>query len=149
MQTQQRQQLLTTLAKSSLSDIKRFWQQSPDEYDYETIREPHTGMVMAVARAESRGEPFNLGEVSVSRCALRLSSGEMGVGYVMGRNCEHALYVAILDALAQNSNQYEVILQQVIKPLQCEIENKRLKQKRETAQTKVDFLTMVRGEDDE
>jgi alpha-D-ribose 1-methylphosphonate 5-triphosphate synthase subunit PhnG len=147
MNTAQRQQLISVLAKSSLSDIKKYWKQSLEDFDYSTLRQPQTGMVMAVARTEAKGEPFNLGEVSVTRCALRLSSGETGIGYVMGSNKEHALHVAMLDAIAQQQNQYAEIHAQVIQPLQQKFLQTHQKQQQKTDSTRVDFFTMVRGED--
>ncbi len=147
MNTQQRQQLISVLAKSSLQDIKQCWDHSIDEYEYSTLRQPQTGMVMAVARTEAKGEPFNLGEVSVTRCALRLNNGETGIGYVMGSNKEHALYVAILDAIAQQPNQYEAINSTVVQPLQQKLLQAHQKQQQKTDTTRVDFFTMVRGED--
>jgi alpha-D-ribose 1-methylphosphonate 5-triphosphate synthase subunit PhnG len=104
-------------------------------------------MVMAVARTEAKGEPFNLGEVSVTRCALRLSNGETGIGYVMGSNKEHALYVAMLDAIAQQPDQYEAINSGLIQPLQQKLLQTHQKQQQKTDKTRVDFFTMVRGED--
>ncbi len=147
MNTQQRQQLISVLAKSSLQDIKQCWGHSLDDYEYNTLRQPQTGMVMAVARTEAKGEPFNLGEVSVTRCALRLSSGETGIGYVMGSNKEHALHVAILDAVAQQQNQYAEIHTQVIQPLQQKLLQTHKAQQQKTDTSRVDFFTMVRGED--
>lgn len=143
----QRQILLSTLAKSSLNDIKHYWQGRLENEEYEVIRQPQTGMVMAVARAGSNGEPFNFGEVTVTRCAIRIKSGETGVAYVRGGNNNHALHIAVLDALAQTTEQHEIIHNEVVKPLQ-EILLLVKKQKREKAEkTKVEFFTMVRGED--
>ncbi len=147
MNIQQRQDLHATLTRSSLGDIQRCWQKTPQDYDYQILRAPETGMVMAVARTENSGEPFNLGEVTVTRCALRLSGGETGIGYVTGRNEQHALHIALLDALAQIKGQSEQVFSQVIEPLKQRINDNHKKQQQETAATRVDFLTMVRGED--
>lgn len=147
MNTEQRQTFISTLANSTLSDIKNHWNRSLDDFEYETIRHPKTGMVMAVGRTEATGEPFNLGEVTVTRCALRLISGETGIGYVMGSDQDHAMHIALLDAVAQHSENFEVLDSQLIKPLQKIIETKNNLQQQRTATTKVDFLTMVRGED--
>lgn len=147
MNIEQRQQLISVLAKSSLQDIQQCWKHSLDEYQYSTLRQPQTGMVMAVARTEGKGEPFNLGEVSVTRCALRLNSGETGIGYVMGSNKQHALHIALLDAIAQKQNQYDEIHAQVIQPLQQKLLQAHQAQQQKTDTTRVDFFTLVRGED--
>lgn len=149
MDVVQRQQLLSVLAKSSLKDIQQHWEHSLHDFEYSPLRAPQTGMVMAVARAEGSGEPFNLGEVSVTRCAIKLTTGQTGIGYVMGSSKEHSLHVALLDALAQVDDQYEDIKLKLIQPLQQKIEQRNQQQQQKTAATKVDFLTMVRGEDDE
>lgn len=146
MEQTNRQTLLSTLARADLSQIRARWQQSVDDYDYEYIRQPEVGMVMAVGRAGGTGEPFNIGEVSVNRCAVRLPSGETGIGYVKGRSSRHALYVALLDALSQKPEHQEQIWRQVINPLlrdrQIEAD---LKQQKSQA-SKVEFFTLVRGE---
>lgn len=147
MDIPQRQQLISVLAKSSLQDIRQCWNQSLDDIDYSTLRPPQTGMVMAVARTEVKGEPFNLGEVSVTRCAIRLNSGETGIGYVMGSSKEHALHVAVLDAIAQQTEQYAAIHNSVIQPLQTKLLQRYQQQQQTTDTTRVDFFTMVRGED--
>lgn len=147
MEQQQRQLLHATLTRSNLQDIQNYWQHRPADFMYELLRAPESGMVMSVGRTENSGEPFNLGEVTVTRCAIRLNSGETGIGYVMGSDKEHALHVAMIDALAQQSERCKQLFEQVIEPLQQKIEQKQRQQDEKTAATKVDFLTMVRGED--
>lgn len=147
MEQQKRQLLHATLSRSSLHDIQKFWSHQPDDFMYDLLRKPETGMVMAVGRTENAGEPFNIGEVSVTRCALRLNSGEKGIGYVMGGDSDHALYVAMIDALAQQEERHEQLFEQVIEPLRQQIQQKNKQQDEKTASTKVDFLTMVRGDD--
>ncbi len=147
MEQQKRQLLHETLTCSCLQDIKAYWPYQPDDFLYDLLRSPETGMVMAVGRTENAGEPFNIGEVSVTRCALRLNSGEMGVGYVMGGDSDHALYIAIIDALAQQDERRDQLFEQVIEPLRHLKALKNQEQEQKTASTKVDFLTMVRGDD--
>lgn len=147
MNVEQRQNLLSTLAKSSLKDIQSYWPHSPNDYQFNTIRPPQTGMVMAVARTETTGEPFNLGEVSVTRCALRLESGETGFGYSMGSDTEQVLHIALIDALAQVDDNFDTLSAEVINPLKQKIADRQKRQKALTDTTKVDFLTITRGED--
>lgn len=143
---QARQQLLSVLAKSKLKDIKSFWKGSLEDQEFVTIRPPQTGMVMSVARAGASGEPFNLGEVSVTRCAVRLPSGETGIGYVTGSSKDHALHIAVIDALAQNSTHQKALHEQLITPLQEKLQQASTQQQEKAEETKVDFFTMVRGE---
>lgn len=142
----QRQLLFSTLAKSSLEDIQQIWSNSIDAIDYEFIRRPEVGMVMAVARTGMTGEPFNLGEVTVTRCAIKLDSGETGFGYVQGRNKKHSTHIAVIDALAQKQECRSELFSQLIDPLQKINHEKRHQQQVHSDKTKVDFFTMVRGE---
>ena len=144
----ERQSLLSTLAKSELEDIQHLWDSSLNDIDYEFIRPPEIGMVMAVARTGVTGEPFNLGEVSVTRCAVKLASGENGFGYVTGRNNNHSIHVAVIDALAQNDALQANIFSELIQPLQKVLTAKNRTKQDNAGKTKVDFFTMVRGEDD-
>ena len=144
---QQRQQLLSTLARSTFSDIETLWNGNPVKHGYRHIRKPETGMVMAVARAGGNGEPFNMGEVTVSRCTLRLDSGETGFGYVRGRNLKHAETIALIDALGQKQDDdSRHIFDELLPGLQQLLENKNQQKQSDAEKTRVDFFTMVRGE---
>ena len=45
---------------------------------YEELRTAETGLVMLRGRIGGDGAPFNLGEATVTRAAVRLASGEVG-----------------------------------------------------------------------
>ena len=113
---------------------------------HEIVRQPENGLVMVRGRIGGDGAPFNLGEASVSRAAVRLASGELGFGYVLGRDGEKARLIALCDALIQNSGFKADVEQKIIAPLRRELEDARLRQTAETAATRVDFYTLVRGE---
>lgn len=113
---------------------------------HEAIRQPENGLVMVRGRIGGDGASFNLGEASVSRAAVRLASGEVGFGYVLGRDGEKAKLIALCDALIQASDFRSDIEQAVIVPLRQELAAARAKQAAETAATRVDFYTLVRGE---
>lgn len=142
-----RQQRLSILAKSDLNAIKALWSVQLSDFDFEFIRKAESGMVMMTARAGGTGDPFNLGEVSVSRCAVRLKSGETGVGYVKGRNHQHAIHIAIIDALAQTREHAKTIQSQLIHPLHKALQQRHNQQLDKANKSKVEFFTMVRGED--
>jgi alpha-D-ribose 1-methylphosphonate 5-triphosphate synthase subunit PhnG len=101
---------------------------------------------MIRGRIGGDGAPFNLGEASVSRAAVRLVSGEVGFGYVLGRDGEKARLIALCDALIQSGDLAAEIEQKVIAPLRQERETVCARQAAETAATRVDFYTLVRGE---
>ena len=109
------------------------------------LRAPEAGLVMARARMGGNGAPFNVGEVSVTRAAVRLPSGETGIAYQLGRDSKKARDAALLDALVQTDRAAEV--EAALAPVGARIlEDQSLKARRAAA-TKVDFFTMVRGED--
>ena len=113
---------------------------------HEAARQPESGLVMIRGRIGGDGAPFNLGEASVCRAAVRLASGELGFGYVLGRDGEKARLVALCDALIQNPGFKADVEQNIIAPLRRELEDARSRQAAETAATRVDFYTLVRGE---
>jgi len=113
---------------------------------HQNLREPESGLVMLRGRVGGDGAPFNLGEATVSRAAVRLASGEVGFGYTLGRNGEKARLIALCDALAQSRDFGAAVERDVIAPLREQLMNGRKQAAAETAATKVDFYTMVRGE---
>ena len=61
-----------------------------------------TAWSMVRGRIGGDGAPFNLGEATVSRAAVRLATGEVGFGYTLGRDREKARLIALCDALVQS-----------------------------------------------
>jgi alpha-D-ribose 1-methylphosphonate 5-triphosphate synthase subunit PhnG len=113
---------------------------------HENLREPENGLVMVRGRIGGDGAPFNLGEATVARAAVRLSTGEVGFGYTLGRDRQKARMIALCDALIQ-SNEFAVAVEaEVIAPLRMQMISMRNARAAETAATRVDFYTLVRGE---
>src|ERR1700749_1358801 len=69
---------------------------------HENLREPENGIVMVRGRIGGDGAPFNLGEATVSRAAVRLASGVVGFGYTLGRDRRKVRMIALCDALLQS-----------------------------------------------
>jgi alpha-D-ribose 1-methylphosphonate 5-triphosphate synthase subunit PhnG len=113
---------------------------------HENLREAENGLVMVRGRIGGDGAPFNLGEATVSRAAVRLASGEVGFGYTLGRDREKARMIALCDALVQSDEFADEIEAQVIAPLRAAMLARRSARAAEAAATRVDFYTMVRGE---
>jgi alpha-D-ribose 1-methylphosphonate 5-triphosphate synthase subunit PhnG len=113
---------------------------------YEMLREAESGLVMVRGRIGGDGAPFNLGEATVSRAAVRLSTGEVGFGYALGRDGQKARLIALCDAMVQSDQFDGVIETDVIAPLRAMMMAKRAREAAETAATRVDFYTLVRGE---
>lgn len=110
------------------------------------LRAPEIGSVMVRGRAGGTGTPFNLGEMTVTRCALTLANGEVGHAYIQGRNKADAEAAALVDALMQTAAA-DTLRANVLEPLQQEQAARRGTRAEKAAATKVDFFTMVRGED--
>jgi len=112
---------------------------------YAHLREAESGLVMVCGRVGGDGAPFNLGEATVSRAAIRLESGEVGFGYTLGRDKHKAQLIALCDALLQ-SDAADAVEAKVIAPLRAAMLASRQQKAAQAAATKVDFYTMVRGE---
>lgn len=113
---------------------------------HEQLRAPENGLVMLRGRIGGDGMPFNLGEATVSRAAVRLNSGEVGFGYTLGRDADKARLIALCDALIQTDEFADAVEAKVLTPLRARVETDRQRAAAQTAATKVDFYTLVRGE---
>lgn len=142
-----RRRVLSALAKARASDVARAWAETGDKPAYETLRGPQTGLVMVRGRAGGAGEPFNLGEMTVTRASVRLEGGQVGHGYVAGRDKDHALGCALFDALAQDPNRQREVLTRVVEPLEALLAGRRDREAARADATRVEFFTMARGDD--
>lgn len=142
----ERQRWMSVLAKAEPKALEALWQQAGPAQDFSFLRQPETGMVMVRGRAGGTGQRFNLGEMTMTRCAVRLPDGRVGHGYVGGRDKDHATRAALIDALMQDITQRTVLDAAIIAPLEQAAREARETASRKAAATKVDFFTMVRGE---
>lgn len=140
-----RKAVIDTLAAAEPARLEQLWKALELTPQYRLVRGPETGLVMIRGRAGGGGAPFNLGEASVTRATVRLESGEVGHSYALGRDGEKAVRSALLDALWQREP--ERIETKVLAPLREAAAADAQKQRAETAATKVNFFTMVRGDD--
>jgi alpha-D-ribose 1-methylphosphonate 5-triphosphate synthase subunit PhnG len=118
------------------------------------LRRPETGLMMVQGRVGGAGEKFNLGEMTVTRCALRLAAANtsdpalkdtpVGVAYVMGRNHRHAQLAAVADALLQTPAEWPVLEQRLLAPLRAHVQAGQTRRHAQAQTTKVDFLTVAR-----
>ncbi len=115
---------------------------------YEELRRPECGLLMLRGRIAGDGAPFNVGEVTIARVAVRLQTQEVGFGYVLGRDVEKARLVAVCDALMQTERYRPLVEQSVIAPLRARQAVARKLAAERTAATRVEFFTLVRGEDE-
>ena len=142
----ERQGWMGLLARSPSARVAERMAQLDALPGFDWLRAPESGGVMVRGRMGGTGAPFNLGEMTVTRCALRLASGEVGHAHVQGRDRRHAEQAALVDALMQGPRADEVRAA-VLEPLAQARQEARDLRAAKAAATKVDFFTMVRGED--
>ncbi|MGF7158524.1 alpha-D-ribose 1-methylphosphonate 5-triphosphate synthase subunit PhnG [Rhodoligotrophos appendicifer] len=144
-----RQHWMSVLAKAPSETLARHWAEEPTRPSYRMLRAPETGLVMLRGRIGGSGAPFNVGEATVTRCAVELDGAAvLGQAYVMGTDLRHAEIAAVYDALLQHGEARARILDSVITPLAAAQARKRHERASKAAATKVDFFTLVRGEDE-
>jgi alpha-D-ribose 1-methylphosphonate 5-triphosphate synthase subunit PhnG len=142
-----RRAAMAVLAESTAAEIMQLLDQLEPLPAHDDLRTPENGLVMIRGRIGGDGARFNLGEATVSRAVVRLASGEMGFGYVLGRDRIKARLIALCDALVQARAYASTIETKVIAPLRARLETQRDARAKQVAATKVDFFTLVRGED--
>ena len=142
-----RKALMATLAHAEADEIARLWNESGLPSEAELLRGPETGLVTVRGRIGGGGAPFNVGEATVTRATVRLPSGKVGHSYALGRDKDKARLAALADALWQDPAQREAVETKLAAPLRAALDAARETRRVETAATKVDFFTMVRGED--
>ena len=132
------------LARARPEDLARLM--PADLPDHHLLRGPEIGTVMVRGRIGGTGSPFNLGEMTVTRCSVRLEDGIVGHAVVQGRDKTHARHAAVLDALMQTGGA-AALDAAVLHPLARAEADRGEALARRAAATKVEFFTMVRGED--
>ncbi|MBK8084538.1 MAG: phosphonate C-P lyase system protein PhnG [Devosia sp.] len=142
---QPRQAAMAVLSHAAPARLAALWAGWPDKPGHHRVRGPETGLVMVRGRAGGGGNPFNLGEATVTRATVRLATGEVGHAYCLGRDGDKAMTAALFDALFQRDPAR--IEAEVLAPLRAEQVAADARRRDETAATRVDFFTMVRGDD--
>ncbi|MEP3275757.1 MAG: phosphonate C-P lyase system protein PhnG [Stappiaceae bacterium] len=142
-----RQRAIGLLSGANAEQLSAFWQGWANKPQWQDIRPPETGLVMTRGRIGGSGNAFNLGEATVTRCVIGLASGITGYGYILGRDHTKARIAALFDGLWQQTESKQQVEDQVLTPLEDAQANRDRQVRQETAATKVDFFTMVRGDD--
>ncbi|NGN97208.1 phosphonate C-P lyase system protein PhnG [Grimontia sp. S25] len=138
---------MSVLARADANALIAHWDNLSLTPQYQLVRAPEIGLAQVRARMGGTGNAFNMGDVTITRAVVRLESGELGYSYVTGRNKQHAELAAVADALMQTSA-HDALQQTLISPLAAEKAEQEQLRAREVATSKVDFFTMVRGEDE-
>ena len=137
---------MSLLAKAPAHRLSVLWKAYGTAPEFHWLRAPEIGASMVRGRLGATGAPFNLGEMTLTRCALQLESGEVGHGYVQGRDKNKAQVAALVDAMMQGPDA-EAVASAILSPLEAEMAASQTVRAEKAAATKVDFFTMVRGED--
>lgn len=142
---QARQNWLSILARASAAEVEAILERHGGLPAAEVLKHAETGTVMLEGRAGGTGCRFNVGEATVTRCVIRLSSGTIGVSYAIGTDRRKAHLAALLDGILQDAEQ-RADLDAAISRLASEQAERRDVASRKAAATKVEFFTLVRGD---
>lgn len=134
------------LARAPSDALLALWRDYRDQPVFEWLRKPEVGGIMVRGRTGATGAPFNLGEMTVTRCSVKIGDGTVGHGYVQGRSKQAAQAAALIDALMQTAAA-DAVTVQIIAPLQDQADAARTRRAAKAAATKVEFFTLARGED--
>ncbi|MBV8536445.1 MAG: phosphonate C-P lyase system protein PhnG [Alphaproteobacteria bacterium] len=143
----QRRRWMGVLARAPREDLEAAWQGLKSRPAYTQVRRPETGLVLVRGRAGGTGSAFNLGEMTMTRCAVRVEAAGrrlVGLSFVAGRDIRHAELAAVFDALLQDPARRAEIEAAVIGPIEAQLAAARVAKAAEVAATKVDFFTLVR-----
>lgn len=135
--------LARALAPEMAEPVERLWPRC----EARDLKPIETGLVMLRGRIGGDGAPFNVGEATVTRAVVELPTGERGYAHVLGRDGARARLAAVVDALWQKPEARADIEATILAPIAARIAAEKAKTRAETAATRVDFFTLVRGED--
>jgi alpha-D-ribose 1-methylphosphonate 5-triphosphate synthase subunit PhnG len=148
--TAARQRWMRVLALAPVERLEAALCDMADPPPARPLRPPEIGTAMVRGRAGGTGARFNLGEMTLTRCAVAIDGADgrtrVGHGAVAGRNRRHAELAALFDALLQDPARRETLTKAVIEPLAASLEQRRHEESRQAAASRVDFFTMVRGD---
>lgn len=147
-----RREAMGLLARARPDTLMSLWERFLDrpgapDIQFRWIRQPEAGLVMVQGRMSGDGAAFNLGEMTITRCTVQTEAGLTGTAYVQGRSTHHARVAALVDAVRQQPEYVADVTAHVLDPLAVEEQARRAARTASTEQTKVDFFTLVRGED--
>jgi alpha-D-ribose 1-methylphosphonate 5-triphosphate synthase subunit PhnG len=146
-ENQSRKLAMAAFAGASGDDLRQLALAAGLSLEATLLRGPETGLVTVRGRIGGGGAPFNTGEATVTRATVQLPSGQVGHAYALGRDKEKVRLAAILDATWCAEETRPAVEEKVVAPLVRLQAHRDATRRAETAATKVDFFTMVRGED--
>ena len=142
-----RKDRMAVLARSTNARLQERWSVLGIDPAYGLLRGPEFGLVMLRGRIGGTGEAFNIGEATVTRASVKLEDGAIGHAMMLGREPAKAELSAVIDAVCRNASMAARVDADLIKPIRLELQASDETRRSQTAATRVDFFTMVRGED--
>ena len=109
---------------------------------YHMLRGPEAGLLMVRGRTGGGGAPFNLGEMTATRCSVRTDAGFVGHAYIAGRDERVAELAALVDALLQDPAHQAQLLTDIVEPLAAMQQAERNAIAAKAAATRVQFFAM-------
>jgi alpha-D-ribose 1-methylphosphonate 5-triphosphate synthase subunit PhnG len=142
-----RRRRMAVIAGSGDADLEAAWARFDRDPQCVLLRGPETGLVALRGRIGGDGALFQFGEAVVTRAVVKLEDGSIGHALLLGRDKRKAKLAAVIDAMAHSGNFAAEIDAVVIAPLAAAQSARDARRQAETAATKVNFFTLVRGED--
>lgn len=136
---------MAILARAEIGELEGLLGRLVPLPGFTILKPPETGTVMVEGRAGGTGQRFNLGEATLTRCMVRLGSGTIGASYALGRDPGKARLAALAEAILQDEPA-DGPLHAGLDAIAARHAEARALASRKAAATKVEFFTMVRGE---
>jgi len=137
-----RRRWMAVLARADAQRLRALLEDCASLPEYSVLRGPEGGLVMVRGRAGGGGAPFNVGEMTVTRCTVRTGTGFVGHAYIAGRDEHRAVLAALGDALMQDPDRVREVERCVIDVLEQEQNERRLERAAKAAATRVQFFAM-------
>ena len=141
------QRRMSILANAPKQDLLKAWQALALDPGCELSRGPETGLVALRGRIGGGGAPFNFGEATATRATVRMENGAIGHAIMLGRDAGKTKLAAVIDAMAGDNATADLIESRILAPLERAAAERDRQQAAETQATRVNFFTMVRGDD--
>lgn len=141
-----RQAMMAVLARATEAELDTAIERFEPLPRLKALRPAEVGLVMVRGRIGGDGAPFNVGEASVTRAAVQVEGGATGISYLLGRAPRKAHAAALLDALWQDAA-LRIAVEDALAPVRGRLAREQAQAAAEAEATKVNFFTMVRGED--
>lgn len=137
-----RRRWMAVLARASTVELETELAACGKLPGYTRLRGPEAGLVMVRGRIGGEGGAFNLGEMTVTRCTVRLADGTVGHAYVAGRDEHQAELAALCDALLQQPDRGAALHEAMIGRLSAAQQRQRQAVAAKAAATRVQFFAM-------